>query len=458
MLSRRSFLASSAVIAGATLLSRRALAGERDDWPQHGCGAAETRHNSGEAAIRPESVARLALRWDFEAGSGITGTPAVVGERVVVGSWDGRVYALERASGKRLWTFEAGTRGYPPDRRLGISASPAVSGGSVFVACDRLIALDLERGRVRWERVVGDPERSFEYFWAPPLVHGGRLYAGVSSGSETLTRGRIVCVDAATGRPLWTFFTVPAAVSGGAVIASPALDPRSGALYVATGNPFHLLAGNLAYSSSVTALDAATGALRWADQVHPHDTRNLDLNCPPMLLRDRGGKRLVVVGGKDGIRAWDRETRKRLWHVQLTPARPPAGGEALPTTGPEAGPTAAAGGLVFFASNNHADKGCAVAAIDAASGEIRWLHFLPAFQLGPLSVAGGVVFLGLTDGKLRAWSAAEGELLWESPAGPAIAGGPAIAHGMVFVGTGAGQFLPGRKLLAFALASRPASG
>src|SRR5207247_2374446 len=112
--------------------------------------------------------------------------------------------------------------------------------------CDRLIALDLERGRVRWERVVGDPERSFEYFWAPPLVHGGRLYAGVSSGSETLTRGRIVCVDAATGKPLWTFFTVPAAVSGGAVIASPALDPRSGALYGATGHPVHHRSGGRA--------------------------------------------------------------------------------------------------------------------------------------------------------------------------------------------------------------------
>src|SRR5436309_4210634 len=142
MLSRRSFLASSAVIAGATFLPRRALAGARDDWLQHGCGAAETRHNAGESLLGPVSVSRLALRWDFEAGSGITGTPAVAGERVVVGSWDGRVYALERRSGKRLWTFEAGVRSYPPDRRLGISASPAVSGGSVFVACDRLIALD----------------------------------------------------------------------------------------------------------------------------------------------------------------------------------------------------------------------------------------------------------------------------------------------------------------------------
>ena len=453
MLSRRRFLASSAVVAGAVLLSRRAPARARDDWPAHGCGPAQTRHNAGESRLRPDNVARLALRWDFEADSGITGTPAVVGERAVVGSWDGRVYALECSSGKRLWTFEAGTRSYPPDRRLGIYASPAVSGETVFVACDRLLALDLESGRRRWERVVGDPEKSFEYFWAPPLVHGGRVYAGVSSGSETQTRGRVVCLDAATGRPLWTFFTVPARVSGGALIAPPSLDLRSGALYVVTGNPFHVLPGNLEHSSSVIALDAATGALRWTDQVHPHDDRNLDLNCPPMLLRGRRGRPLLVAGGKDGIRAWDREAGRRLWHVQLSPAVPPGGGEALPTTGPEAGPTATADGFVFFASNHHADKGCAVAAIEADSGEICWLHFLPAFQFGPLSVAGGVVFLGLIDGKLRAWRAADGEPLWESAAGPPIAGGPAIAHGMVFVGTGAGQFLPGKKLLAFGLPS-----
>jgi len=132
MLSRRCFLASSAVLAGAVLLSRRALARAHDDWPAHGCGPAQTRHNAGESTLRPENVARLALRWDFEAGSGITGTPAVVGERVVIGSWDGRVHALERGSGRPLWTFEAGTRSYPPDRRLGVYASPAVSGETVF--------------------------------------------------------------------------------------------------------------------------------------------------------------------------------------------------------------------------------------------------------------------------------------------------------------------------------------
>src|SRR5437667_12913344 len=147
MLSRRRFLASSAVVAGAVLLSRRALARAHDDWPAHGCGPAQTRHNAGESTLRPENVARLALRWDFEAGSGITGTPAVVGERVVIGSWDGCVYALNRLSGKLIWKFDAGVRSYPPDRQLGIFASPAVAGRAVYVAGDRLIKLDFENGK-----------------------------------------------------------------------------------------------------------------------------------------------------------------------------------------------------------------------------------------------------------------------------------------------------------------------
>jgi outer membrane protein assembly factor BamB len=68
-----------------------------------------------------------------------------------------------------------------------------------------------------------------------------------------------------------------------------------------------------------------------------------------------------------------------------------------------------------------------------------------------MSVAGGVVFLGLADGKLRAWRAKDGELLWESGLAQPIASGPAVARGMVFIGTGAGNYIPGNRLLAFGL-------
>src|SRR5215471_14855481 len=446
---RRSFVKTT-VAATAGLLMRPVLAADPGDWPSHGRGIDQTRFNPDESVISPQTVSRLELRWQFEAGSGITATPAVIGDTVIVPSWDGKVYALDRLTGRPRWTFDSGLHNYPPDRRLGIFSSPAVWGQRVYIAADRLVALDLNSGKLVWQRTIGNPDTTYEYFWAPPIVHRGRLYAGTSAGSETSTRGRLVSVDAATGTPRWNFYTVARGVAGGALFAAPSIDPETGTLYAATGAPFHAGRGPLQHSCSLIALDAANGSLRWADQVHPHDTHNMDLNCPPMLI-SAAGRRLIVVGGKDGIRAWDRRTHRRVWHTQLTPSLPPNATEALPTSGPETGPTAAAYDLVFFASNNHQDKGCQVAALEAATGEIRWTHTLPAFQFGPLSVAGGVVFLGLADGKLRAWRAKDGEPLWESPQGQPIAAGPAIARGMVFIGTGAGSYIPGNRLLAFAL-------
>jgi len=454
--SRRTFLQSS-MIATAGVLSSSSLRVQGHhsaDWPSHGWDIAQSRFNANESILGPKNVSNLKIRWEFEAGSGITGTPAVIGDRVIAASWDGRIYVLNRLTGKLLWSFEAGLRKYPPDRTLGIFASPAVADNTVYIASDRLLALDLETGQRRWERIVGEPAKTFEYFWAPPLVYGGRVFAGASDGSETETRGRIVCVDAKTGALRWNFYTVAANVAGGALFAAQSLDPLSRTLYAATGSPFHVGPGPLPHSCSLIALNADTGALRWADQVHPHDSRNLDLNCPPMLLsvmRDGNLRNLIIVGGKDGIRAWDRQTKKRIWHVQLTPALPPGGKESLPTSGPETGPTSNANGLVFFASNNHPDKSCSIAAIDGATGDLRWIHTLSAFQFGPMSVANGLVCMGLADGKIRCWLAQDGSQLWESSTVDPIAAGPAIAHGMVLVGTGAGSYMPGKRLVAFGI-------
>ncbi|MGH7856782.1 MAG: PQQ-binding-like beta-propeller repeat protein, partial [Candidatus Binatia bacterium] len=325
-LSRRRFLQFSALLA-AGVFCRRASGdpGGLDAWTSHGYDLRQTRHNPREARIGPATVADLALAWEFEAGSGITSTPAIVGDRVVFGSWDGNVYALSLRSGKLLWKCTVGTRHYPPDRELGVYASAALSRSTVYVACDRLVAISLDDGKVRWERTIGAPEKTLEYFWASPIVDRGRLYAGVSAGSETRTRGRIVCLDAGSGEVLWTFFTVAEDVAGGALVAAPSLDVRTGTLWTASGNPFHLRPGPLRHSVSLLALDAASGKLLWADQVHPRDDKNLDLNCPPVLLTVHGaGKplRLVVTGGKDGLRAWDRDTKRRFWHVQLTPVIP----------------------------------------------------------------------------------------------------------------------------------------
>src|SRR3989441_438904 len=266
-ISRRRFIAASAATLTSALLPhglRGSGVSPPNDWASHGFGPEQRRHNPAERDITPDSVSRLAVQWEFEAGSGITSTPAVVGDRVIVGSWDGRAYCLDRRSGRLRWSFA----------------------------------------------------------------------------------------------------TVPEESAGGGLIAPPSLDVATRTLYAATGNPFHATGRWCAppdgrdHSSSLVALDATSGRLRWADQVHPHDERNLDLNCPPMLLSvtaDRP-RELVVVGGKDGLRAWDRTSRRRLWRVEVTPAPPAGGKEALPSTGPEAGPTAAAAKLGFFASHKPAHQ------------------------------------------------------------------------------------------------------
>src|SRR3990172_8642600 len=124
--SRRTFLGLSAIATTGSFLPKQLVARDQGfgDWPDHGHGIEQTRFKPQETTLGPGNVSRLRLRWMFEAGSGITATPAVVGNRVIFGSWDGRVYALDRLSGKSIWTFEAGVRRYPPDRQLGIFTSP----------------------------------------------------------------------------------------------------------------------------------------------------------------------------------------------------------------------------------------------------------------------------------------------------------------------------------------------
>src|SRR5207244_12204778 len=143
----RRFLAASAATLTSALLPhglRGSGVSPPNDWASHGFGPEQRRHNPAERDITPDSVSRLAVQWEFEAGSGITSTPAVVGDRVIVGSWDGRAYCLDRRSGRLLWSFDAGQRTYPASRRLGVFASPALERSTGPFASDPVIACFLE--------------------------------------------------------------------------------------------------------------------------------------------------------------------------------------------------------------------------------------------------------------------------------------------------------------------------
>jgi outer membrane protein assembly factor BamB len=161
-------------------------------------------------------------------------SPLVVGDRVYVGSWDQRMYALSLRTGKTLWST-------PLDGE--VNSSAAYADDTVFIGDNSgtMTALDARTGRIRWKaRSFSRFGRGREYFYATPTVAYGRVYA-------SNTDGTVYSFGAGTGNLLW------ATPVGTYVYTAPAVWERK--VYVGT------------YDGKFYALDAATGATRWVRDV-----------------------------------------------------------------------------------------------------------------------------------------------------------------------------------------------
>jgi hypothetical protein len=203
------------------------------------------------------------------------GNPAHTGvsnARLYVGSGDGHLYALERATGRIVWRFDAGSP---------VHSSPALAGGLVIAATlgGRIFAVDQSAGRVRWSMQTGDtlprhvaPAGGWDLLVSSPVVVDNMVVIGGRGerqwrathrgswvvGSPTAEPGRVTvgssdghfvhAVNPATGADIWRVET------GMNVLASPLRigDLTIIGLYYTDG------AGG-----GVWALDAATGAVRW---------------------------------------------------------------------------------------------------------------------------------------------------------------------------------------------------
>jgi alcohol dehydrogenase (cytochrome c) len=187
--------------------------------------------------------------------------------------------ALDAATCAVRWRFSY----VPEEERFSPSnRGLAVLDGRVFrgLGDARLIALDAATGKLLWKNVIGAP-RLGESASAAPLAWQGVVYMGIS-GSELGARGRVLAYDAATGRELWRFNTVPmgsekgaetwkrpqsAKTGGGGVWGALSLDVTTGELFVPVGNPWPDIdrgyrPGRNLFTDSIVVLDARTGALR----------------------------------------------------------------------------------------------------------------------------------------------------------------------------------------------------
>ena len=136
--------------------------------------------------------------WSFRAGGNIGGSsPAVADGMVYLGSFDRNVYALSAATGAKVWSFPTGG---------GVWSSPAVADGMVYVGSDdrNVYALNAATGAKIWSSTTGAPIES------SPAVAGGVVYVGSDDG-------KVYAFSADGGAQLWSFTT------GGRVQSSPAV-------------------------------------------------------------------------------------------------------------------------------------------------------------------------------------------------------------------------------------------
>jgi alcohol dehydrogenase (cytochrome c) len=336
------------------------------DWLTYSGGWSGQR-NKDLPELTTASIKRLRLAWAFQLPSDPAwsqSTPLAARGLLLVTTGH-QVIALDQANGAVVWRFHRET-----PAGIKICCAPAIRGvgllgNLVFVGTldAHLLALDLSTGGVAWDVEVAPIADGFSITSAP-LVIDGRVLIGVAGG-EFGVRGFLDAYDAASGRRLWRFNTIPgpgepgreswpehATPGGGTTWVPGSFDPVRHLLYWGTGNPSPALAadvrsGDNLYTNSVIALDIRTGALKWFYQFMPHDSHDWDAAQTPVLVDARWGGRqrpLLLWANRNGFfYVLDRETGEFLratpfarqnWNDGFdTAGRPKTKASAQPTPG-----------------------------------------------------------------------------------------------------------------------------
>jgi PQQ-dependent dehydrogenase (methanol/ethanol family) len=206
---RQKRLAAASAIDGARII---AADSEPENWLAHGRTYGEQRF-SPLSKINAENVKDLGLAWTYETGTnrGLEASPIVVeGVMFATGSWS-KVYALDARTGDELWTYDPqvpGEWGRKPCCDV-VNRGVAVWRGRVYVGTidGRLVALDAKTGKPVWDINTIDRSKPYTITGAPRVVKG-KVIIG-NGGAELGVRGYITAYDADTGRQLWRFYTVP---------------------------------------------------------------------------------------------------------------------------------------------------------------------------------------------------------------------------------------------------------
>jgi hypothetical protein len=192
----------------------RLLAAENDpdNWLAHGRTYAEQRYSPLEQ-VNDGNVGQLGLAFavELDTNRGQEATPIVVDGVMYFSTAWSKVMAVDAATGEVLWRYDPqaiGAKGAHACCDV-VNRGVAVWGGKVFVGTidGRLVALDAATGEELWDVVTVDQDEPYTITMAPRVVRG-KVIIG-NSGAEMGVRGYVSAYDADSGDLVWRFYTVP---------------------------------------------------------------------------------------------------------------------------------------------------------------------------------------------------------------------------------------------------------
>lgn len=471
-------------------------------WPMANHDYANTREYLGQG-IDSANVSKLGLAWSLpitgisEWGAATT-NPLILGSTVYFQDLKSNIYSVDLSSGKLNWmkTYNqdiAGPNGL------------AVGWGKIFAQVGHYNLAGLTMNGVQlWSKALAANNTGIDvqpslydhtvYTSSVPGVNNEKFYLGGNVGT-------IYAVDELTGKVKWSFDTVDskdvwgnAAVnSGGGAWYPPAIDLARNAMYWGIGNPGPFPGtkdfpngssrpGNNLYTSSMIALNPASGRLLWYNQVAPHDLFDYDFEASPILtsINLNGKMTDVAIGaGKMGkVVAMDRDSGKTVW-TTLVGTHLNDNLKTLPPGVTEVSPSPLGGvetmmaysdGVVYVpvvdmtvqytpsefvakSFNLAAGKGELIA-INATSGKILWTKKLDSLDVGAATVVNDLVFTSTFNGKIYAFNKKTGDIVWTYQAPGGINGWPAVSGDMILFPVGQGK---NPVLLAFKIGAKAAA-
>ncbi|MBM89172.1 MAG: hypothetical protein CMQ41_12425 [Gammaproteobacteria bacterium] len=415
-------------------------------------------------------------KWVYESGTRLRSSLAygvVNGEGILVFSdMPGSIHAINAENGEEIWVAS----GQASDNQGMLTGAPVIHEDKIIV----------------------------------PISGSGVITGGNPNYECCENHGAVTALNVHSGEKLWEYHTMPRAQytgqvsatgvkqrgpSGAPIWTTPTIDASRNQIYVTTGeNTSHPTTNT---SDAIIALDLETGEEKWVFQALANDMWNFGCgaggpNCiiledtnsvdydfgGPAVLADSGGRELLIAGQKSGdIWALDPDTGQLVWNQRV--------GEGTALGGNHWG-IAVDSERAFLTINDPGGMGRnsvpGIYTYFVGTGEPSWFYQvepecnderdsrlrrceeLHGFSATPLSIDGAVI-TGALDGRLFVFDSDSGEILfkydtvrdYETVNGVEGYGGSIDSHsiaagsGMVFVGSGYGQFgqVAGNVLLAF---------